>query len=109
MSFIEARVITEKSHLSVIEASELLIRVAKGDPFVYDYVATVGDIDTFWLDSSLIHYERHAKDMQTASGVASKIQIRNCEFLGNVNFTHAMQREALDLCDCIFWHEARFK
>jgi hypothetical protein len=72
-------------------------------------VAIVGDIDINRLDLPLIHCERPAKETQTAAVVASKIQIRNCEFLGNVNFAHARLSEALDLCGCTFLQEARFK
>ncbi|MEI8003563.1 MAG: pentapeptide repeat-containing protein [Methanothrix sp.] len=109
MSSTEARVIAEESQLPVIEARELLIRIENGDPLIYDHVAIAGDIDISRLDLPLIHFERPAKEMQTASVVASKIQIRNCEFLGNVNFAHALLREGLDLCGCIFRQEARFK
>ncbi|MEI8003762.1 MAG: pentapeptide repeat-containing protein, partial [Methanothrix sp.] len=99
----------KEPHLPVIEARELLTRIENGDPLIYDHVAIVGDLDISSLDLPLIHYERPAKETQTASVVASKIQIRNCEFLGNVNFAHALLREALDLCGSIFWQEARFK
>lgn len=39
------RVITRKSHLPVIEATELLTRIENGDPLIYDHVAIAGDID----------------------------------------------------------------
>jgi hypothetical protein len=96
-------------HLPVIEARELLTRIENGDPLIYDHVAIVGDIDITSLDLPIIHYERLAKETQTAAVVASKIQIRNCEFLGNVNFAHALLSNALDLCGCTFLQEARFK
>ncbi|MCX6678118.1 MAG: pentapeptide repeat-containing protein [Methanothrix sp.] len=85
-----ARVISEEPHLPVIEAGELLTRIENGDPLIYDHVAIVGDIDISRV-------------------VASKIQIRNCEFLGNVNFAHALLREELDLRGCIFRQEVCFK
>lgn len=104
-----ARVMENESHLPAIEARELLDRIENGDPLIYDHVAIVGDIDITRLDLPLIHHERPVKETQTAAVVASKIQIRNCEFLGDVNFAHALLREALDLCGCIFRQEARFK
>ena len=109
LSSTEARVIAEEPHLPVIEARELLTRIENGDPLIYDHVAIAGDIDISRLDLPLIHGERPAGQEQTAAIVASKIQIRNCEFLGNVNFAHALLREALDLCGCTFLQEARFK
>ena len=99
----------KEPHLPVIEARELLTRIENGDPLIYDHVAIVGDIDITRLDLPLIHCERPAKETQTAVVVASKIQIRNSEFQGNVNFAHAQLREALDLCGCTFLQEARFK
>ncbi len=99
----------KEPHLPVIEARELLTRIENGDPLIYDHVAIVGDIDITRLDLPLIHCERPAKETQTAVVVASKIQIRNSEFQGNVNFAHALLREALDLCGCTFLQEARFK
>jgi len=99
----------KEAHLPVIEARELLIRIENGDPLIYDHVAIVGDIDITRLDLPIIHCERPAKETQTAVVVASKIQIRNSEFQGSVNFAHAMLREALDLCGCTFLQEARFK
>jgi len=96
-------------HLPVIEARELLTRIENGDPVIYDHVAIVGDIDITRLDLPLIHCERSAKETQTAAVVASLIQIRNCEFLGNVNFANSLLREAMDLCGCTFLKEARFK
>ena len=99
----------KEPHLPVIEARELLTRIENGDPLIYDHVAIVGDIDITRLDLPLIHGERPAKETQTAVVVASKIQIRNSEFQGSVNFAHALLREALDLCGCTFLQEARFK
>ncbi len=99
----------KEPHLPVIEARELLTRIENGDPLIYDHVAIVGDIDISRLDLPLIHCERPAKETQTAAVVASKIQIRNSEFQGNVNFAHARLREGLDLCGCTFLQEARFK
>ncbi|MFZ2471689.1 MAG: pentapeptide repeat-containing protein [Methanothrix sp.] len=99
----------EELHLPVIEARELLTRIENGDPLIYDHVAIVGDIDITRLDLPIIHCERPAKETQTAAVVASKILIRNCEFLGNVNFAHALLTDAMDLCGCTFLQEARFK
>ncbi|MEI6102466.1 MAG: pentapeptide repeat-containing protein [Methanothrix sp.] len=100
---------SEEPHLPVIEARELLTRIENGDPLIYDHVAIVGDIDITRLDLPIIHCERPAKETQTAAVVVSKIQIRNSEFQGNVNFAHALLREGLDLCGCTFLQEARFK
>jgi len=99
----------EETHLPVIEARELLTRIENGDPLIYDHVAIVGDIDISRLDLPIIHCERPAKETQTAAVMASKIQIRNCEFQGTVNFAHALLTDALDLCGCTFLQEARFK
>jgi hypothetical protein len=99
----------KEPHLPVIEARELLTRIENGDPLIYDHVAIVGDIDITRLDLPLIHCERPAGQEQTAVVVASKIQIRNSEFQGSVNFAHVLLREALDLCGCTFLQEARFK
>jgi hypothetical protein len=109
LSYTEARIIAEELHLPVIEARELLTRIENGDPLIYDHVAIVGDIDINRLDLPLINCGRPSEETQTAVVVASKIQIRNSEFLGNVNFAHALLRESLDLCGCTFLQEARFK
>lgn len=103
------RVITGKSHLPVIEAIELLTRIENGDPLIYDHVAIAGDIDISRLDLPLIGCEKRAKEVLTATVIASKIQIRNCEFQGNVNFAQAMLSNDLDMCGCTFLQEARFK
>ncbi|MCX6672888.1 MAG: hypothetical protein NTY37_03820 [Methanothrix sp.] len=91
LSSTEARVIAEELHHPVIEARELLTRIENGDPLIYDHVAIAGDIDNSRLDLPLIHCERPAGQEATAAVVASKIQIRNCKFLGNVNFLRALK------------------
>ena len=82
--------IEKEPHLPVIEAREILTRIENGDPVIYDHVSIAGDIDISRLDLPLIHEERAAGEEQTALVVASKIQIRNCEFQGDVNFAHAL-------------------
>jgi len=99
----------KEQHLPVIDAQELLAGIENGDPIIYDHVAIVGDIDITRLDLPFIHCERPAGQEQKAAVVASKIQIRNCEFLGNVNFAHALLSDDLDMCGCTFLQEARFK
>jgi hypothetical protein len=101
--------IEKEPHLPVIEAREILTRIENGDPVIYDHISIAGDIDISRLDLPLIHEERAAGEEQTALVVASKIQIRNCEFQGDVNFAHALLREKLDLCGSTFRKEARFK
>jgi len=56
------RVITRKSHLPVIEATELLTRIENGDPLIYDHVVIAGDIDISRLDLPLIGCEKPAKE-----------------------------------------------
>ncbi len=96
-------------HLPVIEARELLTRIENGDSLIYDHVAIAGNIDISRLDLPFIHCERPAGQEQKAAVVSSKIQIRNCEFLGYVNFAHALLSNDLDMCGCTFLQEARFK
>ena len=72
-------------------------------------MAIAGDIDISRLDLPLIGSEKPSKEAGTATVIASKIQIRNCEFLGNVNFAHALLINDLDMCGCTFLQEARFK
>lgn len=109
MQSTEAGVIARKSRLPVIEATELLTRIENGDPLIYDHVAIAGDVDISRLDLPLIGSEHPTKELRTATVVASKIQIRNCEFQGNVNFAQALLSNDLDMCGCTFLQEARFK
>ena len=48
--FSEAVPISEESHLSEVQASEVLNKIKNGDPVVFDHVIIVGDIDITKLD-----------------------------------------------------------
>jgi hypothetical protein len=108
-SFFKAIITADESHPTIIPASDILKRIENGDPAIYDHVVIAGDLDIHLIDLPIVHFERPAGQEQTASVVSSKIQIRNCEFLGIVDFEHVMLREALDMSGSIFLQEARFK
>ena len=107
--FSEAVPIAEESHLSEVQASEVLNRIENGDPVVFDHVAIVGDIDITKLDLPIIHCESPAGQNEIAIVVASRIQIRNCELRGKVNFANILIKEPMDLSGSVFCEEARFK
>jgi hypothetical protein len=99
----------EGSDLPVIEASEILERIEHGEPVIYEHVAIAGDIDLSRLDLPFIHNERSG-DMSTLAHVlASRIEIRNSDFLGRINFVNSIFREPLDLSGSTFRQEASFK
>jgi uncharacterized protein YjbI with pentapeptide repeats len=86
-----------------------LDHIENGDPVICDHLAIAGDMDLSKLNLPIVHYDSPAGEAKTAAVVASKIQIRNCEFFGKIDFAQSWFKEALDLCGCTFHEEARFK
>lgn len=84
-------------------------RIEDGDHIIYDHVSIEGDLNISRLDLPIIHFERPEGADQKAFVVASRIQIRNCELKGDVNFAEAIFQETVDFGGSVFLGEARFK
>jgi len=100
---------TEGSDLPAVEAREILERIERGEPIIYDHVAIAGDIDLSRLDLPFVHNQRSRDESALAHVIASRIEIRNSEFLGKVNFVNSIFREPLDLSGSTLRREASFK
>ena len=101
--------VPEGSHLPVVEAREILERIELGEPVIYDHVAIAGDIDLSRLDLPFVHNERSRDMSGPAHVIASRIEIRNSEFLGRVSLVNSIFRESLDLSGSTLCQEASFK
>lgn len=66
-------------------------------------------MDVTKLDLPIIRCEHPADQDEIVIVVASRIQIRNCELRGKVNFANILLKEPMDLSGSIFCEEARFK
>jgi hypothetical protein len=92
-----------------IQASEVLARIENGDSVIYDHVAIVGDLDLSILDLPILGIDRPDSEGHVAKMVAARIQIRNCQLRGAVNFAGALFKESVDFGGSAFAREARFK
>ena len=95
--------------LPVVEAREILERIEKGEPVIYEHVAIAGDVDISKLELPIVHSQRSQDKSQVAHIVASRIEIRNSDFQGKVNLANTIFREPLDLGGSTFCQEASFK
>ena len=95
----------------VVQASEILAAIERGEPVEYDGVIVEGDLDLDGLDLSTKHIERTEDETrmadvlvppryvgltEEAKVVDSSISITNSEIQGGVKFGNAIFRESVD-------------
>ena len=77
----------------IVQASEILAKIERGDPVEYDGVIVVGDLDLSGLDLPIEHIERNWNEVEIwglttkAKLINSSIRITNSEIQGNLNFS----------------------
>jgi uncharacterized protein YjbI with pentapeptide repeats len=90
-------------------ATEILGRIENGDSVIYEHVAIVGDLDLSTIDLPIMGIDRPDSSGQVARVVAARIQIKDCQIRGSINFAGAVFEESVDFGGSAFAGDARFK
>ncbi|HII06743.1 MAG TPA: hypothetical protein HA349_05370 [Methanotrichaceae archaeon] len=91
---------TSSDQRPVIQASEILAKIERGEDVEYDGVIVEGDLDLSGLNLRTEHVDRteYEKQIQLPNKmkvINSKITITNSEIRGNVNFGNARFRKSI--------------
>jgi uncharacterized protein YjbI with pentapeptide repeats len=92
---------TSSTQRPVIQASEILAKIERGEPVEYDGVIVEGDLDISELDLPTEHVDRTEPEFRSGLSevlkvVRSQITITNSEIRGKVNFSNARVQEPIN-------------
>ncbi len=104
---------TEDSR-EVVQASEILAAIERGEPVGYDRVIVEGDLDLSGLKLPTEYVERNEDEIEwlglteEAKLIKSPINITNSEIRGNVNFSNAVFQEQVKFENSNFTRDVWF-
>lgn len=92
---------TNSNLRKVVQASEILAKIERGDPVEYASVIVEGDLDLSGLELPTEHVDRTEKDklsrlLEERKVISSQITITNSEIRGKVNFSNARFQELVN-------------
>jgi hypothetical protein len=101
-----------ENSLPVVQASEILVKIQKGEPVEYDHVTVKGDLDLGKLDLQTQHVNRTSFYLfflpETSKVVTSRIRINDSTFDGSVSINNTILNETIDLSGSNFTKAADF-
>jgi len=103
-----------ENSLPVVQASEILAKIQKGEPVEYDHVMVKGDLDLGKLDLPTKHVNRTSFEInylglsETSKVVVSHIRINDSIFDGFVSFNYSNLDKSIDMSGSNFTKNAYF-
>ena len=98
----------------IVPASEILVKIERGEPVEYDGVIVVGDLDLSGLDLPTKRVERTEEEIkyrrltEEVKVVKSLIWIQNSEIRGKLNLSNAEFQKAISFWGTNFTQESLF-